>query len=122
MAARDMVMHAHIWVARTADGRFVERPVLRPGYGDPKFDRVLDPDTRKSRLLSLNLFPTRVWRRDAYLAIKSMVATLRALESIEGLDPTGFRIEGNTESYDFKGGFLTLPQIADALVIPNDGG
>jgi hypothetical protein len=59
--ARDMIIHAHTWRART-EGRpslhFVGQPTLI-GYGDKRFRKVLHAKTRKSKLLRLNLYPLR---------------------------------------------------------------
>ena len=90
--ARDMIVHNHLWDAQVfwdEDGslRFKGQPQLREGYGDCKFGRVIDPTTRRSRRLGLNLFPTRVWRRDAYVVLR---AVNRALEILGSVDPIYF--------------------------------
>lgn len=59
---RDVIAHAHTWHARTNPFptlHFAEQPRLHR-YGDQRFRRVIDQGTRRSRVLRLNAFPTRI--------------------------------------------------------------
>jgi len=115
---RDVIAHAHTWQAKTdpcPSLHFAEQPRLHR-YGDQRFLRVIDQVTRRSRVLRLNAFPTRIWRRDAYLAYQTMIDTIMALEP---LDPTRMNFS-NWGSYSFDGKHLLLPDIARSLPIPDD--
>ena len=85
--ARDVIVHNHLWEAEivwTSTGmEFVAPPVHqgRPLYGDDKFDKVIDRTNRKTRILGLNLFPTRVCRQDAIIALKAAYGILEYLEN-----------------------------------------
>lgn len=82
---RDAVAHSHLWTATVSHDRkglqFQADPERLPFYGDKKFDRVVDPSTRKTRRLGLDVFPPRVCRHTAVLALKEAVAVFRFLES-----------------------------------------
>jgi hypothetical protein len=84
-AVRDAIVHSHLWEAQVvwADSgalQFAAPPQLRPGFGDQRFRAVLDPQTRQSRKLSLNLFPSRIWRRD-FEAMSDNLRTVRVCHS-----------------------------------------
>lgn len=73
-AVRDAVAHSHLWTARVSHGReglrFQDDPERLPSYSDRKFERVVDPNTRKTRRLGLDVFPPRIYRHTAVLALK----------------------------------------------------
>lgn len=81
---RDAIAHNHIWDTKFEwDDNFQMRLVsaeLIEGYGDTKFRNVLDPTRRKTRVLRMNLFPTRICRKDAVIVLKTVVAFLKFLE------------------------------------------
>jgi hypothetical protein len=117
--ARDMIIHGHTWRART-DGRprlhFFEEPTLS-GYGDNLFRKVLDEKTRKSKLLRLNLYPLRVWRRDAYECFRLVTAVLATLDKS---DPINLRLDSNWGDYLYRRRHRTLPDIARKLPALDD--
>jgi hypothetical protein len=79
---RDAIAHAHLWSAKiSSDLQFRESPVLLPGYGDRKFERLVDPDSRKTRQLKLDIFPNRIHRATAIVALKEAAKALEFLES-----------------------------------------
>jgi hypothetical protein len=82
---RDAIAHAHLWKAKITweknDLRFHAPPVRLPGYGDKKFERLVDPDSRTTRELKLDVFPTRIHRRTAIIALKECAKALEFLES-----------------------------------------
>lgn len=83
---RDVIVHNHIWEASfewddQVGMKFVSSPTKRDGYGDPKFDRVVDFAERKTRLLRINLFPTRIHRSDAIIVLQNTVEFLKFLEN-----------------------------------------
>jgi hypothetical protein len=86
-AIRDAIVHNHLWKAEIdpVTMKFTSPPELLPGYGEGKrFEAVMDPKTRLSRRLKLNLFPQRISRRDAYIVFKTVVRTLEQLEKMDG--------------------------------------
>lgn len=85
---RDVIAHNHVWEARflrndDAGMTLIVAELLK-GYGDNKFNRVLDPTNRKTRLLGINLFPTRICHDDAVLVLKNAVEFLLFLEDEGG--------------------------------------
>lgn len=102
-AVRDAIAHSHLWEAQVGWANsgaleFVADPQLRPGFGDQRFRAVLDPQTRQSRKLSLNLFPSRIWRRDAWVTLKIAARLLAGLEALDRryfyLSPQTFQFHG----------------------------
>lgn len=117
-AARDAIAHNHLWKARTCVDkgrmRFREPPQLINGYGNNRLQRVMNPATRLSRRLGLDLFPARIWRRDAYITLKTVG---RALKTLESMKPEYFYI--SAEQFEFCGKDLTLYEILDQLTVPS---
>lgn len=112
---RDVIAHNHVWEAFVGPGpdgrlKFWGAPALPPGYGDKKFRKVLDPKSRVTRRLSLNLFPPRIDRQDAYLVVKTVAKCLRALEAKKH---EYFSIQDI--HFEFRRRDLTFYEIADSL-------
>jgi len=85
---RDAIVHNHIWEAEVGwdeDGRlqFLREPQLRKGYGLGEFHRILDRTSRKTKKLGVNLFPPRIWHRDAAIVLENAVHILRFLEEVD---------------------------------------
>jgi hypothetical protein len=85
-AVRDAIVHAHQYIgAFTWDDavgfRTVRRPRLRRGYGDDRLRAVVRDGSPHTRRLGLNLMPTRVWRRDAYLVLQTVFRLVGYLET-----------------------------------------
>lgn len=117
-AMRDAVVHNHLWKARTfwdANGslKFKEPPQLLNGYGDHRLRRVMNPTNQLSHRLGLNLLPERIWRRDAYIILKTVG---RALENLESMNREYFYI--SPIHFAFRGPDLTFHEILDGLAIP----
>ena len=117
-AVRDAIVHNHLWKARTfwdANGslKFKEPPQLLEGYGDGRLRRVMNPSSRVSYRLGLNLFPERIWRGDAYIILKTVG---RALEKLERMKREYFYI--SAMHFQFRGQDLSLHNILDGLCIP----
>src|SRR5262249_31649765 len=83
---RDVVAHNHLWDATIADdddkGLLLVEATLLPGYGDKKFNRVVDRATRRTRRLGLDVFPTRIHRHTAIVVLRKSVDVLRFLGDI----------------------------------------
>jgi hypothetical protein len=122
-AVRNVIAHNHLWEAKTTwsekDGGliFAEPPTLREGYGDRRHVAVIDPKTRKSRFLGINMFPPRIWRRDAYIVMKAVAKGIRVIESIDRryfyLSPNHFRFQKKTVTFSELTGELAIPEDAD---------
>jgi hypothetical protein len=119
-AVRNVIVHNHLWEAKITSEdnsgmRFTEPPVLCDGYGDNRHKRVMNPATRKSQILGINMFPSRIWRRDAYIAIKVIAKGLNELESTDRryfyLSPRHFRFQKKT---------VTFKEVMESLLIPQD--
>ena len=82
---RDVIVHSHLWEAEiTWDEQMRMRLISaerEEGYGDKKFDKVINPAERKTRQLGINLFPTRICRTDAVVVLKNAVEFLLFLEN-----------------------------------------
>ena len=111
-AIRDAIVHNHIWKAKIdpVAMKFTSPPELLPCYGRKRFLDVMDPKTRLSRKLTLNLFPSRICRGDAYIVVKTMG---RALTALDEMDPNYFPIR--FENVLFRGEFVRLPEVLNAL-------
>ena len=81
---RDVIAHNHIWQARTKWDKDYELKLvsadLAEGYGDKKFDNVIDKHERKTKLLKINLFPTRICWSDIVTVLKTATDVLLFLE------------------------------------------
>ena len=74
-------------------------------------------NTRLSRRLELNLFPPRIWRRDAYITLGTVYRTLAKLEEI---DHNYFTI--TYLDFMFSGQLQTLGEILDILPYSSKSG
>lgn len=115
IAVRDAIVHNHLWEANVYwDGahslKFSEPPKLIEIYGNKRQHRVMDISSRLTRKLKLNLFPPRIWRRDAYLTFYTVY---KALVKLEELDRSYFTI--TYPQYMFAGELQTLGQILATL-------
>lgn len=85
---RDAITHAHVWDSSLKKGigdmEFLKSPKLVKALsGDPKFDRCVDTTTRKTRILGLNVFPTRIWTSDAGKVFKVVYDILKVIENAD---------------------------------------
>jgi hypothetical protein len=104
---RHAIAHAHLWKAKVSwvqnDLRFTELPTRLPGYGDKNFDKVVDPVSRTTRKLNLDVFPPRIHRGTAIIALKECV---KALESLESKHEEFLKLA--LRSVQFRGEFVTF--------------
>jgi hypothetical protein len=82
---RDIIAHNHVWEANIywdegGELKLIDAQLVR-GYGDKKFEKVIDSNTRKTRILGLNVFPNRISRSDAIIVLKTAFEFLSAVES-----------------------------------------
>jgi hypothetical protein len=83
---RDVIAHGHIWEASvrwSEQGMKLDRVERRASFGDKKFDRIVEPATRQTRRLHLDVFPTRIHRGTAIAALKKCAEVLRFLEGLD---------------------------------------
>lgn len=94
---RDVIAHNHIWEANIADddkeGLILLSASKREGYGDAKFDRAVDLETRQTRRLRLDVFPNRVHRQTAVVVIQKCAEVLRFVEKVN------FKFLGSADPY-----------------------
>jgi hypothetical protein len=111
---RDVIAHNHVWEANfTWDeglGMRLHWAELTSGYGDSKLEKVIDTNTRTTKLLNLNLFPTRINRSDAIVVLKSAVSILRYLEEFGS---SLVNISNQHEMY--KGSLERFVDVVDSL-------
>ena len=87
-ALRDVIAHNHLWEAdvewdQSGNLRFASPPRLIEGFGNRRLRKVMHAPTRQTHRLKLNLFPSRIWRRDAYETFKKVVQALLSLEQMD---------------------------------------
>jgi hypothetical protein len=111
-AIRDAIVHNHLWEAKIdpVAMKFISPPELLPGYGGKRFQGVMDGKTRLSRKLKLNLFPSRICRRDAYIVFKTVG---RALMALENMDRNYFSI--SWQPFTFHQKFVRFSEVLNGL-------
>jgi hypothetical protein len=87
-ALRDVIVHSHVWDVQTQRARgqglkFIEEPKIRKAYGNTRFKKVVDLKSQLSRRLKLNFFPSRIWRHDAHIVLRTVKQALMALDSMK---------------------------------------
>ena len=122
IAVRDAIVHNHLWEAKVYwDGeyslKFSEPPKPIEGYGNSRRDRVMNESTRLSHQQSLNLFPPRISRRDAYIVLD---VVYNALVTLENIDHNYFTITNHYFMY--SGELQTLGQILETLPFSRKAG
>lgn len=111
-AIRDAIVHNHLWKAEInpVTMKFRSPPKRLPGYGGKRFEAVMDAKTRLSSRLKLNLFPSRISRRDAYIVFKTAV---RTLEQLEKMDRRYFYV--GPRPFNFHGLLVRLPEVLNCI-------
>lgn len=107
---RDAIAHNHVWsscVEWNENGlEFIDSPERQAGYGDNKYRNVIDEKKRETRLLRLNLFPTRICLNDVY---KVLNVANKLFENLEALDRRYCYI--SNESIEFMGEYITFSEL-----------
>ena len=82
---RDVIAHNHIWKAKVKydqnDNLKLVSTSLLEGYGDKKFRSTIDTKERTSKLLRINLFPTRICWSDVVIVLKTALEIMLFLEA-----------------------------------------
>ena len=116
IAVRDAIVHNHIWEGdilwdENYKIKTINNPKLIDIYGNKRQRRVMNNKLLLSHNLKLNLFPLKIWRRDAYITFHTVYKVLAKLERI---NPNYFMISNHY--YDFANKELqTLDQIVSNL-------
>ncbi len=118
VAVRDSIVHSHIWKGpiywdEQGQLKFHSPPRILPEFGNRRHKKVINQEKRATTKLELNLYPPRLWRRDAFLVIQTLGLALDYMNKIEhGL--------GADEISWFGDGWPTnLREIAKSLIIPD---
>lgn len=82
---RDSIFHNHLWEIEYSCG---DSPTMvmhlaskHPAFGDKKYAARVNPTTRRTRALDLNIVPTRVDRRDVLKVFSTIWKTLVLFEA-----------------------------------------
>jgi hypothetical protein len=82
---RDAVFHNHLWEIQYSWGgspsMIMHTASKHPAFGDKKYGARVNPVTRRTRALGLNVVPTRVYRRDVLKVFDTIWKTLLLFES-----------------------------------------
>lgn len=85
---RDIIAHNHIWQERIRTNNEHKTQLLSAelssGYGDRKYSKVVDMETRLTRRLKLDVVPIRIHRATAVVVLKTCVASFHFLEGSGG--------------------------------------
>ncbi|MEK6753669.1 MAG: hypothetical protein AABZ00_15545 [Chloroflexota bacterium] len=81
---RDTIAHNHVWEANiywdeNGNLRLVDAQRVK-GYGDKKFEKAVDGNSRKTKILGLNVFPNRICRADALIVLQTAFEFLSETE------------------------------------------
>lgn len=90
---RDAIAHGHIWELEVSDHQTNHKVLgskLLPDYGDKKHTLVINPKTRKSSTLTLNLVPRAVGIRDVRKVFDVVYRTLKFLAKKGLIEPQAF--------------------------------
>ena len=111
---RDVIVHNHIWEAKIKyDKDYTLKLVsasLLEGYGDKKFNNAIDDRERKTRLLKINLFPTRICWSDIVTVLKMAIDILLFLEQKDRR-----YVYISDEYIEFDGETIKFPDIVSDL-------
>jgi len=81
---RDVIVHNHIWSAKIGWGKEKTLKLisssLSEGYGDRKYTSIIEKQERNTKLLKLNVFPTRICWSDIIIVLKIVKDALLFLE------------------------------------------
>ena len=111
---RDAIVHNHLWQARITWTQNWDMKLQSAekweGSWDSKLSLVLDPETRKTKILGLNLFPTRIAKDDAILVIK------RAAEILQFIEANGSPlVDVSDQDVEFRGHLVSFVDLVSSL-------
>lgn len=112
---RDTIVHNHIWEARFSwddeAGMRLLAAEIWEGSGDKKLNNVLNKDTRKTKTLGLNLFPTRISTNDAQVVLREVFSFLQFIEE------NGSQFINTSNQYvEFCGDYILFEEFVNNFV------
>lgn len=103
---RDVIAHSHVWELTVSDhavhGQVLRAAALLPGYGDYKYKVVINPRTRRSSVLGLNLVPSAVGIREVHKVFTVVWRTLEFLAKSRLLERAAFAHYGRFRGKPFE--------------------
>lgn len=80
---RDVITHNHTWETQYdwATEELIHEIPFLDKENEPKYVAAVDPKTKRTRLLGLNVVPSRISRRDAVIVLDVVLKTLLFLEN-----------------------------------------
>jgi len=114
---RDAIVHNHLWDStieidlNSGQLRLLSANLIS-GYGDKKFSRVININTRRTKHLSLNLFPTRINRSDTIKTLRWVCKFLLFLEK----NNTNY-VYLSPQSVKYHGKYVNFVKIIEQLKI-----
>lgn len=85
---RDVIAHSHIWKINYVEddsGMRAESKELQTGYGNKKFQKIINEENKKTQKLSINLVLIQMNRRDVVIVLKNIIKIIDFLQ--EQLSP-----------------------------------
>jgi hypothetical protein len=111
---RDVIAHNHIWEAQfywdEKIGMKLISAKLHEEFGDRKYKRVINIDNRSTKVLNINLFPTRICRKDCIVVLKNTVEFLLFLEKQDRN-----YIYLSPQYVNYKGDYVNFVQIVNEV-------
>jgi len=111
---RDTLIHNHLWMIQFSWNESVGMKLHEADKdafsGDKKYAQYVDPVTRKTKKLGLNVVPTKVCNTDFKIVLKMI---WRGLLFIQEKDPSHFGIKNGC--IKFKNKFLSRQQFIDQI-------
>lgn len=102
---RDVIAHGHIWKLEVSDhavhGQILRGAARLPEYGDSKYKVVINPRTRRSSILGLNLVPSAVGTREVYKVFDLVWRTLDFLAKRKLIERNTFTFHGRFRGKPF---------------------
>ena len=112
--ARDSIFHNHLWEIeyswRGLPGMVLDAATKHPAFGDKKYDARVNPKTRRTRALGVNVVPTRVDRRDVLKVFDTIWKTLLVFEA-----QNRFQCYVSHENVRFSGKTVPFPDVIGQL-------
>ena len=112
---RDSIVHNHIWEANfkwdDEAGMKLLAAELWEGSGDKKLKKVIDENSRKTKLLGLNLFPTRISTADVVIVLREALSILLFIEE------NGSRLINTSNQFmKFRGRLVSFQELVEYFI------
>ncbi len=115
---RDVIAHNHVWEAEIEFDDDYQMKLLSahllPGYGNTRFNRVVDKDKRKTKLLGLNAFPSRIGRADVLIVLDQLLECLEYLR--KNRKNSAILVNSHVR---YKGRLVSFSEILQTLIDQN---